>query len=192
MAFRKAALAYGTVLALSQVLVDGFVLFRFRQHRALRNVSCPIGTTAIASRSAGRSRGGLLCLHTKRKLPDVDGDIEKVTEFYNDDAFGLIFLSASFVIRDLSFAASFLILTAMVSTSVSARLLTFQPVIPGIVAFTALALSKFEPFAIAAQTFGGDFALPLDDSGNMFEISICTISFVWGAYQQFRSQNEKN
>lgn len=115
---------------------------------------------------------------------------EEDTIFYNDDAFGLIFLSASLVLRDFPFAAAFLLLSGATSAAISAKAFKFQPVLPGVVAFAALTLGKFEPLSTAAQTFGGDFALPLDENGRKFELAICFISLVWGIIQQGRSSDK--
>ena len=123
---------------------------------------------------------------------DIDG---RSATYYNDDAFGLIFLSASLVIRDFSFAGSFMLLSAVAAATVSnanvANIKKFQPLLPGIVAFAALATSKIEPFAAAAQRVGGDFVVPLDERGSQLELIVCSISLVWGIIQQSRSGEDK-
>lgn len=125
-----------------------------------------------------------------------DGDIDGGAAYYNDDAFGLVFLSASLVIRDFSFAGSFMLLSAIAATATNANVAStkkFRPILPGIVAFAALATSKIEPFAAAAQRLGGDFVAPLDERGSQLELIVCSISLVWGIIQQVRSgEDERN
>ena len=130
----------------------------------------------------------------KRRIDD--GDIDGGgAAYYNDDAFGLIFLSASLVIRDFSFAGSFMLLSAVAAATVSnanvANIKNFQPLLPGVVAFAALATSKIEPFAAVAQRVGGDFVVPLDERGSQLELIVCSISLVWGIIQQSRSGEDK-
>lgn len=129
----------------------------------------------------------------KRSTDDGAIDGEGST-YYNDDAFGLVFLSASLVSRDFSFAGSFMLLSAIgatISNANVANIKKFQPVLPGIVAFAALATSKFELFAVAAQRLGGDFVVPLDERGSQLELLVCSISLVWGIIQQVRSGKDE-
>lgn len=130
----------------------------------------------------------------KRRTDDDDIDGGGAA-YYNDDAFGLIFLSASLVIRDLSFAGSFMLLSGIAAATVSnanvANIKKFQPLLPGIVAFAALATSKIDPFVAAAQRLGGDFVVPLDERGSQLELIVCSISLVWGIIQQIRSGEVK-
>lgn len=114
--------------------------------------------------------------------------------YYNDDAFGLVFLSASLVIKDFSFAGAFLLLSAIAASASNANIantVKFLPVIPGIVAFAALAISKVEPFAETAQSLGGDFVVPIDEQGSQLELILCSISLIWGMIQQVRSDGDK-
>lgn len=128
----------------------------------------------------------------KRRIENDDGDIDgRDATYYNDDAFGLVFLSASLVSRDFSFAGSFMLLSSIAAATVNntsvANIKKFQPVLPGIVAFAALVASKIEPFAAAAQLLGGDFVVPLDERGSQLQLIVCSISLVWGIIQQMRS-----
>ena len=128
----------------------------------------------------------------KRRIENDDGDIDgRDATYYNDDAFGLVFLSASLVSRDFSFAGSFMLLSSIAAATVNntsvANIKKFQPVLPGIVAFAALVTSKIEPFAAAAQLLGGDFVVPLDERGSQLQLIVCSISLVWGIIQQMRS-----
>ena len=119
-------------------------------------------------------------------------DIEEDNVFYNDDAFGLIFLSASLATRDFGFAAAFLLLSAAAAAAVSVNAFTFHPVVPGVVAFAALALSKLEIVSSAAQTFGGDFVMPLDENGRNVELGVCSISLIWGILQHICSSSNES
>ena len=121
------------------------------------------------------------------------GDDRSVTVYHNDDAFGLVFLTASLVVRDFSFAAAFLLLSAIAATLSNANVADIKstPILPGIIAFAALAASKIEPFASTARSLGGDFAVPLDEQGSQIELIVCSISLVWCIIQQVRNAGDE-
>jgi hypothetical protein len=66
-------------------------------------------------------------------------------DFYNDDAFGLIFLTSSLVIHDFFFCATFLSVTGVTATLVNAGKIKFSPLLPGFVGVGALVLRIIIP-----------------------------------------------
>jgi len=135
---------------------------------------------------------------------------DKVQLFYNDDAFGLIFLSSSLVLHDYLFATIFVLVSATIATSVNNGKIKFQPIIPGIVAMTSVLISVIAPSIIpaidtlvsdtvasllggvggvdmAAQNNGDDF----DEFMFMnvqFKVIICLVSFSWSIFQQIQER----
>lgn len=189
-----------TILVLSEtnvgksrrLVADAFVSRPELRH----DVNSYLGDRSVSSHcyrrqqcSSSTFRIALAAKKTESTSNEVEDD---TTFFYNDDAFGLIFLTASLALRDLCFAAAFLFLSAIAATAVSANVFKFQPVLPGVVAYVALALSKLEPLSSAAQAFGVDIAMPLDDNGRNIELAICAISLIWGIIQQRRPSSDKS
>lgn len=152
-----------------------------------KDVFPPCRQDSAATTTAGWER--------RAKRGGDDGDDRSVTStvYYNDDAFGLVFLTASLVVRDFSFAAAFLLLSAIAATLSNANVADIKstPILPGIIAFAALAASKIEPFAFAAQSLGGDFVVPLDEQGSQIELIVCSISLVWCIIQQVRNAEDE-
>ena len=152
-----------------------------------KDVFPPYRQDSAATTTAGWER------RAKRGGDDGDGRSVTSTVYYNDDAFGLVFLTASLVVRDFSFAAAFLLLSAIAATLSNANVADIKstPILPGIIAFAALAASKIEPFAFAAQSLGGDFVVPLDEQGSQIELIVCSISLVWCIIQQLRNAGDE-
>ena len=169
----------GSIVLLDLVRVDAFTPAPPRSHVHVRRRTKDATATAGWERRA--KRGG-------------DGDDDRsATSYYNDDAFGLVFLTASLVVRDVSFAAAFLLLSAIAATLSNAKVtdIISSPNIPGIIAFAALDLSKTEPFALAARSLGGDFFVPLDEQGSQIELIVCSISSIWCIIQLVRSDEDE-
>ena len=162
-----------------------------------RHVQVPIAPGRLRRRdisAAPWTRENDWQCRAKRGPDDNDAIDGGGTTYYNDDAFGLVFLSASLVVKDFSFAGSFMLLSAIaaaVSNANVANTKKFQPILPGIVAFAALATSKIEAFAATAQRFGGNFVSPLDEQGNQLELIVCSISLLWGIIQQMRRSEDE-
>jgi len=112
--------------------------------------------------------------------------------FYNDDAFGLVFLTTLLVVRDVSFAAAFALLSGAAAAAVSAGNARFDPLQPGSIAFASLALGRIGPFSAAVRILvsdklgGGAFFAPADEKGVMIETTLCAISLLWGLFQRRR------
>ena len=66
---------------------------------------------------------------------------ESVVAEYNDDAFGLVFLSASFVARDVVFAAIFVLISTVSTIAVRQKMIPFSKKLPALVAGMSLGLS---------------------------------------------------
>jgi len=187
---RAATFTYAGMALLSRgikgsIVVDAFIPAPSRSHvhvrRHNRHIFPPCRQDIVATTNAGWER---------RAKRGGDGDDDRdVPVYYNDDAFGLVFLTASLVVRDFSFAAAFLLLSAIAATLSNANVADIKstPILPGVIAFAALAASKIEPFAFAAQSLGGDFVVPLDEQGSQIELIVCSISLVWCIIQQVRS-----
>lgn len=112
---------------------------------------------------------------------------------YNDDAFGLIFLNSAVVLRDFNFAASFLLLSAIVAASVSAGTVRLRSWLPGAVAFISFFVARLAaafgsgPMDWASEwaensAVGPAFGLE-SDGVLLLEIAACAVSLLWGITQ---------
>ena len=126
-----------------------------------------------------RRRSTLFALKKQTKhCDDKGGD-----SYYNDDAFGLIFLTGLLVEHDWPFAATFGILSGIAATAVKRVVLPFVPLLPGTIA----AISFLVATGIHA-THSNEGFLWRDIS--KLEMTVCTVSIVWGVLQQQPHKNE--
>jgi hypothetical protein len=113
------------------------------------------------------SRHRALIPSLKSKLTDDEKNYSSQLE-YNDDAFGLIFLSSFVVEHDNSFAATFGILSAFAAIFVRQRILQSTPLIPGLVALATLLVIQTPIFSNLRP-----------DSISSLQAGSCILSFVW-------------
>lgn len=94
---------------------------------------------------------------------------------YNDDAFGLVFLFSSFAAKDLEFAGTFLVLSAVAAAGTNTGVWNknADPRIPAAVAAAALCLRPFVAILVTHSVGGLEFP-PLPDLG------LTLASAVWG------------
>lgn len=131
-----------------------------------------------------------------KAMPPKRSDNNNGTTFsnpYNDEAFGLIFLNAAIVFRDFDFAASFLLISAIAATAVSAGAVRGRSSLPGTVAFVSLAVARLvETSGVSPVDWASDWmvtselgpAFGLETEGVLLvEIALCTVSLLWGIVQ---------
>ena len=115
---------------------------------------------------------------------------------YNDDAFGLVFLIGGFAYQDIEFAATFLILSALVAIGTSRGALNNDARIPGLVAMASLILAPIISFV--RKSSGSVLSLLSLTSLDMIEIQfpstveigVCLISLILGIYK-WKKEKEK-
>jgi len=112
------------------------------------------------------------CISLASSSKDDSGndDNNALSYNYNDDAFGLVFLTGALVDKDYEFSGIFMVLSA-VAAAVSRNLPGDELVSPGKVALVAL----FLRFAYARF----DFSLV-----SKAEIGVCLISFFWDLFKE--------
>lgn len=94
-------------------------------------------------------------------------DKNKAIDFYyNDDAFGLIFLSGLLIDEDYNFCAIFAGLSAVAAT-VATKQKSSEPMVPGIVALAALGTTEI-----------------LHPPVSLLEIGVCLASLGYSVFQQ--------
>jgi hypothetical protein len=98
---------------------------------------------------------------------------------YNDDAFGLIFLTTLFAEQDVTFAGTFGVLSGVTALLVKTNVLEFRPLIPGLVAVGSL-------LGMAATTP----ALHPNDVSQQ-QVIVCAISMIWSVVQEFQQRDEQ-
>jgi len=92
---------------------------------------------------------------------------------YNDDAFGLVFLTGGVISQDVEFVATFASLSAIAAISTSAGLLKKDERVPAAVALLALLVSPFVSSLVQSGSLE-NIAAPMP-----VEIGLCTISAIW-------------
>jgi|Transcript_16312 hypothetical protein len=92
---------------------------------------------------------------------------------YNDDAFGLIFLSGGILAKDVDFSGTFLVLSALAATCTTVGTIKFDERIPAAVAFMTLLISPIESSLRLSGSLGS-IAPP-----SLVEIGLCTVSAAW-------------
>mmetsp|Transcript_6993 Transcript_6993/g.10200 ORF Transcript_6993/g.10200 Transcript_6993/m.10200 type:complete len:169 (-) Transcript_6993:75-581(-) len=92
---------------------------------------------------------------------------------YNDDAFGLIFLSGGILAKDVDFSGTFLVLSAIAATCTTIGTIKFDERIPAAVAFMTLLISPIESSLRLSGSLGS-VAPP-----SLVELGLCTVSAAW-------------
>lgn len=106
-------------------------------------------------------------------------DDDKLVD-YNDDAFGLVFLSSFVVEHDNVFAGTFGVLSAVAAILVRSKVLAYRPLIPGIVALaTVLTLTALRPTSFHP------------DNLTLLQLGVCSVSLAWSIIQEVHQQGEK-
>lgn len=105
-------------------------------------------------------------------------DKENLDGVYNDDAFGLVFLSSFFVAKDYTFSACFGALSMIAFVFVQFRGVPFNPILPGAVALASLLLKSIIG-NVVTDVIPEDTALPV-------ELGASVVSLVWGFIQMTR------
>ena len=120
-------------------------------------------------------------------------------DFYNDDAFGLVFLTSSLVIHDFYFCITFLSLTAFTATLVNTGKIRFSPLLPGFVGVATIVLRVLIPW-LSSKAMIVDVELLISSLINSLgiieyenndptsdllpETLLSSISFIWAFYNQ--------
>ena len=133
-----------------------------------------------------------------------EGNNDAEALLYNDDAFGLVFLSSVLVAHDPIFSSVFLFVSAIVAaiTNVgaenkaqSARVVNL---LPGLVAIASLTIQAIllspqnqnlhERLLQMLSEIGLDLGgAPLSTNALALEVGVCVISFVWAFYRSTKS-----
>jgi hypothetical protein len=122
-----------------------------------------------------------------RDLRGNSGDAAIVE--YNDDAFGLVFLSGSFVARDVVFSAIFLLLSALAAIAVRQKKISFSNRIPPLVAGTSLGLATLFTILLSSSSSDGlvstggilsDWMGAKSLTAIQVELAVCSISILYG------------
>ena len=103
---------------------------------------------------------------------------------YNDDAFGLVFLTGGFLSQDVDFVATFASLSAAAATFTGIGLVAKDERAPAAVATATLLLS---PFVASIRQHGSLHYLspPIP-----VEIGVCLISVIWSFVNKSREERE--
>lgn len=101
---------------------------------------------------------------------------------YNDDAFGLIFLTGGILTKDVDFVGTFLVLSSVAAICTSAEIVQ-DTRLPGVVAVVSLIIS---PVVASLRATGSLTSLAAPDP---IAIGLCTISCVWAFYIWSRETN---
>lgn len=100
---------------------------------------------------------------------------------YNDDAFGLVFLSSFVVEHDNAFAGTFGVLSTVAAILVRSKVIEYRPLIPGIVAVcTVLALTALTPTELHP------------DNVTRLQLGVCAVSLAWSIIQEVQQQKADN
>ena len=103
---------------------------------------------------------------------------------YNDDAFGLIFLSGGILARDVDFSGTFLVLSAVAATCITIGTIKFDERIPAAVAFMTLLISPIES-SLRLSGSMGSISPP-----SLVEIGLCTVSAIWAFAKWSRKESQ--
>lgn len=117
------------------------------------------------------SSHGVVSSSSLHSVPDKKTSEEN----YNDDAFGLIFLSALIAENDYPFATAFGLLSGASAILTKQGLVPYRPLLPGVVAVVAYAI---------ATVIDGHLLPPLEGA-------VCAVSVIWSLVQEVQLQTEE-
>jgi len=119
-----------------------------------------------------RRPSSFLCAQNDK---DKDTGSDELRVLYNDDAFGLVFLSSIFIAKDYTFAACFAAVSFVAVILVQFGGVKFNPLFPGLVAVVSFIVSSIAGNVVAAVV-PEEVAIPV-------ELGACAVSLVWGLIQ---------
>lgn len=102
---------------------------------------------------------------------------------YNDDAFGLIFLTGGILAKDVDFSGTFLVLSALAATCTAVGTIKFDERIPAAVAFMTLLITPIETSLRLSGSFG------IMSPPSLVEIGLCTVSAAWAFVRWSRQES---
>lgn len=102
---------------------------------------------------------------------------------YNDDAFGLIFLSGGILAKDVDFSGTFLVLSALAATCTTVGTIKVDERIPAAVAFMTLLIAPIEASLRLSGSLGS-VAPP-----SLVEVGLCTVSTSWAFVKWSRQES---
>jgi len=149
---------------------------------------------SFANKSPTRPTG-IINLNSKIKSNQVDA-VSKTTS-YNDDAFGLVFLTSGLAAQDFIFAATFLFWSALFGggttmlaygkRSPEPSIVKALPAIPAILSLLFMKVLELQPDLKArVLIFGGNTATPLSYASQV-EYFVCGVSISWALYQSYET-----
>jgi len=112
-----------------------------------------------------------------------------MTAYYNDDAFGLVFLGGSLASQDAAFAGTFLTLSALAAATTTAGIWNKEndPRVPGGVAILALLLSRVVAIVLSLPEPESSFS---DLPPFAIQTVVCTLSLVWSFFNWKNAQEK--
>lgn len=148
--------------------------FPLRQH-----VSSTTKSLSSSFSSVSHSRVPHFTSFLNARNGNSENDSSDRTEVvYNDDAFGLIFLSSFFVAKDYTFAACFGALSFLAVILVQFGGFRFNPLLPGLVAISSFIVTSIVG-NVVTDAVPEDAAIPV-------ELGATAVSLIWGLIQATR------
>lgn len=128
------------------------------------------------------------CLYAAKGSDDKKSAKKPGMAGYNDDAFGLIFLTGGVLSQDADFVVTFVALSAIAAIA-SSSFVEFDERLPGLVAMATLLVTPIVAFLHATIVDGGGgggiWAAP-----QPVEIGLCLVSLAWAFAKWSQEENE--
>ncbi|KAL3937756.1 MAG: hypothetical protein SGBAC_007202 [Bacillariaceae sp.] len=126
------------------------------------------------------------CLYAAKGTDDKTSAKKPGMAGYNDDAFGLIFLTGGVLSQDADFVVTFVALSA-IAAIVSSSFVEFDERLPGLVALATLLVTPLAAYlhATIVDGGGGIWAAP-----QPVEIGLCLVSLAWAFAKWSQEGNE--
>ncbi|KAL7492317.1 hypothetical protein ACHAWT_001500 [Skeletonema menzelii] len=139
--------------------------------------------------SPSSRREAVLHLHQKqlkriKSVSSLNNSPSNSDQGYNDDAFGLIFLSGGILAKDVDFSGTFLVLSAVAATCTTTGTIKFDERIPAAVAFMTLLISPIESSLRLSGSLGSV------SPPSLVELGLCMVSASW-AFVKWSRQESK-
>ena len=125
---------------------------------------------------------------------DNDDDDEKANErepSYNDDAFGLVFLTTLLVLNDRLFATVFAVASFFSVIAVRQSYNKQVVVLPGVTAFAALAITTIIRYCTNIVAVVDDDSIIDNISSLHYELVLCCVSLGWCLVSPSLQQSRK-
>ena len=171
----------------AQVLQEIMILYKLFNALLLLLAFCSPSTSFSAPISLTHRSVKATTYHVQNQEKHLNRDLSRKSspnndyQGYNDDAFGLIFLSGGILAKDADFSGTFLVLSALAATFTTAGKIKFDERIPAVVAFATLLIAPFE----SSLRLSGSLLTVTPPS--LVEIGLCTVSALWAYLKWLRT-----